>query len=366
MNATMRKVVGAFAAPVVALLVAVLVTSLVLTLAGAPVGEFWTTMLSPPKPRNWVNIMNQASMIFLSAMAAAIGFRMNLFNIGVEGQYTLASYAAAVFAGAALLPGMLNILGTIFVAMAVGAAWAGLAGLLKVTRGVSEVISTIMLNAIAITLVGIALNKYGEDIGNSVRTTPIDEGSMLSGWSPFADRDGALWTLNLLAVSVGLGMWFLINRTRFGFDLRAAGQNESAAVASGVKVNRMVVSAMLISGAIAGLIWLPALFGDASYYGSTFQKGLGFIGIAVALLGRNRPVGVAVGALLFAWLNEQANPLGLLVGISPSVVQITQGFVVLAVVIAYELVRRWLATAEQRALKDELETRHSKPREVVT
>ena len=98
---------------------------------------------------------------------------------------------------------------------------------------------------------------------------------------------------------------------------------------------------MLISGAIAGLIWMPALFGSAHYYGPTFQAGLGFTGIAVALLGRNRPLGIFFGAVLFAWLNEQSNPLGLIADISPSVVQITQGVVVLAVVIAYEVVRRW-------------------------
>jgi len=112
-----------------------------------------------------------------------------------------------------------------------------------------------------------------------------------------------------------------------------------------------VLISMLISGAIAGLVWMPALFGGADYYGPPFQHQLGFTGIAVALLGRNRPLGIAFGAVLFAWLSEQANPLGLIADISPSIVQITQGVVVLAVVIAYEVVRRWLAAHEQRELK---------------
>jgi simple sugar transport system permease protein len=150
-------------------------------------------------------------------------------------------------------------------------------------------------------------------------------------------------------------MSVVINRTRFGFDLRATGANEDAAVASGVNVKKMVVVSMVISGAIAGLIWMPALFGGADYYGPPFQRTLGFTGIAVALLGRNRPLGIFFGAVLFAWLSEQANPLGLIADISPSVVQITQGVVVLAVVIAYEVVRRWTAAYEQRELRTALD-----------
>jgi simple sugar transport system permease protein len=100
---------------------------------------------------------------------------------------------------------------------------------------------------------------------------------------------------------------------------------------------------------------MPALFNGAHYYGPTFQAGLGFTGIAVALLGRNRPLGMVFGALLFAFLNEQSNRLTLETDISPNVVQITQGVIVLAVVVAYEVVRRARAAAEQRAVSQRLE-----------
>ena len=102
---------------------------------------------------------------------------------------------------------------------------------------------------------------------------------------------------------------------------------------------------MLISGAVAGLVGLPILFGDAYSYGSTFQSGLGFAGIAIALLGRNHPIGIALGALLFAFLDEQSNPLQILVGVAPDIVKITQGIIVLTVVIAYEVVRRYRRAA---------------------
>jgi simple sugar transport system permease protein len=142
----------------------------------------------------------------------------------------------------------------------------------------------------------------------------------------------------------------LLNKTRFGFDLRATGMNQSAAVASGVNVNRMVVISMLLSGAIAGLIWMPAFYGAGYSYGTTFQAGLGFTGIAVALLGRNQPVGIIFGAALFAFLNVQANRLVFESNISVNVVQITQGIIVIAVVIAYEVVRRVRIRAEQSSV----------------
>ncbi|HET6166039.1 MAG TPA: ABC transporter permease [Marmoricola sp.] len=353
-TALARALAQTLLAPLLAVVVSVIVTSLVLSIAGSSVSAFWDVIFTWPSHRNLVNITNQTSMLFLAALAAAIGFRMNLFNIGVDGQYTIAAFAAAAFAGAGWLPGKVNILGALVVAVVVGALWAGIAGVLKVTRGVSEVISTIMLNAIGGTLIGYLLNNYGNQYGQGRRTSPIPDSSRLAGWTPWKPGDGAIWTLTILALVVGVGVSIMISRTRFGFDLRATGSNEEAAIASGVKVKRMVIISMLISGGIAGLVWMPALFGSASYYGPPFQAGLGFTGIAVALLGRNRPLGIFFGAVLFAWLSEQSNRLGLVADISPSIVQITQGVVVLAVVIAYEIVRRWMAAREQRELKSAL------------
>jgi simple sugar transport system permease protein len=347
----LRGVAQALIAPLMAVIVSTIVTSVVVVIAGASVSDFWNVILTVPSHRNIVNITNQSAMLFLAALAAAVGFRMNLFNIGVEGQYAVGAFVGAVVAGTGFFPGKLNVIVALLAAMVAGALWAGIAGLLKVTRGVSEVISTIMLNAIAGTIIGYLLNNHGQQYGQGRRTTPIPESSQLAGWTPWDAVDGSIWTLTILAVLAGLTMSFVISRTRFGFDLRATGQNESAAIASGVKVKRMVLISMLISGAIAGLVWMPALFGGADYYGPPFQHQLGFTGIAVALLGRNRPLGIAFGAVLFAWLSEQANPLGLIADISPSIVQITQGVVVLAVVVAYEVVRRWMAAHEQRELK---------------
>ena len=361
----MPKLVSGVLAPVLALLAAIVITSAVVVFVGASPVDFWEVMLSWPSNRSVLTVLNQASMIFLSATAAAIGFRMNLFNIGVEGQYRVASYVAAAFAGGAFLPGALNIVVSILLAMAAGAAWAAIPAILKVTRGVSEVISTIMLNAIAVFVVGYLLSNYAEKAGDGRRTTPVEDDSLLAGFALFGDKDGSLWTLSLMAVLVGLAFWFVINRTRFGFDLRATGMNESAAIASGVSVKKMVVVAMMTSGAVAGLIWLPALFAETTsgnyFSSSVFQANLGFTGIAVALLGRNNPVGMALGALLFAFLGVQSTQLEFAgVDVSNDVVLVTQGVIVLTIVIAYEIVGRWRTAAEQRSVRAALDDRTDK------
>ena len=143
-----------------------------------------------PERRNVANIIDNATVLYLSGVAVAIGFRMNLFNIGVDGQYRIAAFTAAVVAGEAWLPGYLNTALAIVCAMAVGALWAGIAGVLRATRGVSEVISTIMLNAIATALVAYLLRKAAVRVegSNSIGTKIIPKSSQIPNISTGADR----------------------------------------------------------------------------------------------------------------------------------------------------------------------------------
>jgi len=288
---------------------------------------------------------------YFAALAVAVGFRMNLFNIGVDGQYRLGAMIAASVGGAVDLPAPLHVTLIIAVAVAVGAMWAGIAGLLKVYRGVSEVISTIMLNFIATGLVAyllapgrLAVTTVGS---NNIGTKPIPKSGQVPGIGLIPDSALKVYGLIVLAVVAGFAYWFLIERTRFGFELRATGLNEEAAVASGVNVKRMVLVSMLISGGVAGLVGMPQLLGSSYTYSLDFPAGLGFTGIAIALLGRNTAVGVAIGALLFGFLDNASQILDL-EGVAKEIVLITQGVIVLSVVIAYELVRRYRIIAQQR------------------
>ncbi|PXY17279.1 ABC transporter permease [Prauserella endophytica] len=349
-----RSVGLGLAAPVGALVFALLVCGIILSITGHPPFDVAEDMIgSLERPRTVANSLNSATTYYLSAVAVAIGFKMRLFNIGVDGQYRLAAMLAAALAGASFmesLPSVVRILMTILAAMLVGAVWSGIAGFLKITRGVSEVISTIMLNAIATALVAFLLNPDRLAVtvagSNNIGTAPITEGGQVPG-IPYSESSSDVFGLIVLAAVVGVAYWFMLNRTRFGFDLKATGQSESAAVASGVNVKKMVLASMLLSGAVAGLVGMPQLLGASHSYSLDFPAGLGFTGIAIALLGRNHPIGMAFAAFLWGALDQTSNVLDLS-GVPKEIVVIMQGVIVLSVVIAYELVRRYKLRLEQR------------------
>ncbi len=353
-----QRLLLALAAPLLAVLVAVLLSSLALLGTGdSPVSVFRSMLDFGTRPTSVVNILNRATTYYLSALAVAVGFRMNLFNIGVDGQYRLAAMLAAALGGAVALPAPLHVLLIVVVAMTVGALWAGLAGLLKVTRGVSEVISTIMLNFVATGIVAFLLttDRLAVQVqgSNNIGTRVIPTSGRIPGLDLVPNTDARVFGFLLVAILAGIGYSLLLGRTRFGFDLRATGRSASAAIASGVDVRRMVVTTMLISGAVAGLVGMPQLLGASYSYSLDFPAGLGFTGIAIALLGRNNPVGIALGALLFAFLDQSSQILDL-EGVPKEIVVIMQGTIVLSVVVVYELVRRFGLAQQQRAVGAQL------------
>ncbi|MGY1602638.1 ABC transporter permease [Geodermatophilus sp. SYSU D00815] len=358
----LRRVGLALLGPVLAVLVALVISAIVIALIGEdPFAAFQIMVDLGDSPSQQVQsivvIINRAVPLFLAGLAVSVAFRMGLFNIGVEGQYRLATIVAAAVGAAVVLPAPLHVGLTILVGAAVGALWAGIVGLLKVTRGVSEVISSIMLNFIALGTASYLLTGplRGSAPGQSIVTTrEISE----SGWFPglngvltglgLAEPRSELYGFLIVAVVVGVAIAVLLKRTRFGYDLRATGLSPSAATASGVDTRAMVLKTMLLSGAIAGLVGLPELLGDKHQFDTEFTAGLGFLGIAVALLGRNTPVGIALAALLFGFLDRAGLPLQF-ADIPSSVVTIIQGTIVLAVVIANEIARRLALRSAERA-----------------
>ncbi|AQW51401.1 ABC transporter permease [Streptomyces violaceusniger] len=352
-----ERVLLAVAAPVLALAAAFVVTALVLLATGKePFNAFGIMFDYGVKADSQVYILNKATTYYLAGLSVAIGFRMNLFNIGVDGQYRLAAFFAAVVGGALKLPGLVQIPLIILVAMLVGAMWASIAGLLKVYRGVSEVISTIMLNSLSgIVISYLLVDGRLADLDkqtNIVATDPLPSSSHFFSFPAGGDLD-PIWGFIVVAALAGVGFWFLLGRTRFGFDLRAVGRSESAAQASGVNVKRMVLTSMVLSGAMAGLIGMPTLLNDTHQFTSDFPTGIGFTGIAIALLGRNNPVGIALAAVLWGFLERGANRLEF-EGYDKEIVGVMQGVIVLCVVIAYELVRRYGLKRQQQRVGAEL------------
>ena len=364
-----RRIAIAVAAPTLAILFSLLVTALVLVSTGDPIVSTLEQVWAYGKQPRVISLsINQGVTYYLSALAVAIGFRMNLFNIGVDGQYRLAAFAAAVVGSSFELPKPLHLFVIVLVAMSVGAMWAGIAAVLKVTRGVSEVISTIMLNAIATALIAFMLREVAVDVAgsNNIGTKPIAESGAFPSIPLIPESPLNVYGFILVAVLAGIAYTVVLGRTRFGFDLRATGRSESAAVASGVNVRRMVLVSMLFSGAVAGLVGMPQLLGgDSRSYSLDFPAGLGFTGIAIALLGRNNAIGMAVSALLFSFLDASSIILDIN-DISKEIVLIMQGTIVLSVVIAYELVRRYSLVAEQRRVSRQLAEDQPPAREEVS
>ncbi len=361
-----RRLLYAVGAPVIAVVVTLAITSIVIIISGAnPLDAYRNMYDYGTRARGITSIINQATPLFIAGVAVAIGFQMNLFNIGVEGQYRLAGLIAAWAGAQVAWPAPFHVLFVIVVAMVVGSLWAGIAGVLKVTRNVNEVISTIMLNQIAFGVLLWLFNDYLR-VEDSTSLAAQTEDMPRSAWMPSIDPiveffgidlpggRSAIYGFVLIAIALGALYWIVLTRTRFGYDLRASGLNPNAALTSGVNPKRMVVITMLLSGGIAGLIGLPVLMGNVHFYDEAFPAGLGFDGIAVALLGQYHPIGMAVGALLFGFLDYSSGGLQL-ADIEPEVVAIMKGTIMLCAVIAFTVVRRKAAAAEVRDAAQRLE-----------
>lgn len=354
------------AAPLLALMFALFVSGVILQLTDNNPGDVLRTIINEGfEVRPMVETLNRAAPYYIAGVAVAIGFKMTLFNIGVEGQYRLAALLAAWVGASVNLPAPLHIALILVVAIAVGALWGFIPGMLRATRGVSEVISSIMLNAIALGIAAWLLSRWfrapASEFPGSVGTYPLPASARLPNLNSALTQIGIdlppgtrLQSYLFVAIAVGIAYRLIIWRTRFGFDLRASGSNTEAAAASGVDPKRMMMAAMALSGGAAGLIGLNEIMSNvgnqARFSDLSVVSGLGFTGIAIALLGRNNPVGIAFAAILWAFMDALQTPLSS-AELPKQITEILQGITVLSVVIAYELVRRIEARREAASLR---------------
>ncbi|NOT34052.1 MAG: ABC transporter permease [Candidatus Eisenbacteria bacterium] len=247
----------------------------------------------------------KATPLIFTGLAVAFGFRAGLFNIGAEGQLYLGAFAAALV-GVAWKDGPFPLLLVLCLAAAAGAGalWGAIPGWLKARFGAHEVINTIMLNFIAFALVSYL--GHGHFVPATVHTAEIGAGAhipRLSALLPALKGSPANFTL---ALGVVLAVWvgFVLFRTRRGFEWRTLGLSPGAAEYGGVAVGRAQVGALALSGAIAGLGGANFVLGYKHFFELGFSGGVGFLGIAVALLGRNHPLGVVLAALVFGVLGH--------------------------------------------------------------
>jgi ABC-type uncharacterized transport system permease subunit len=286
----------------------------------------------------------RATPLIFTGLAVALGFRAGLFNIGVEGQLYLGGFVAALvgLAGAGV-PAPLLLPATLLAAALAGGAWGLVPGVLKARFGAHEVINTILLNFIAFALV----SYWGRWVflNATVRTGSIGPGAVLprlESWLPALHGSPANATL-LLALVTAVAVGVLLFRTRLGYELRAVGLNAPAAEFGGIAVGRTQAMAMALSGAVAGLGGANFVLGYKHYFELGFSAGSGFLGIAVALLAGNHPLGVIVAALFFGALS--AGGLAINQRVPKELVEVLQALVILFTITLQPLLeraaRRW-------------------------
>ncbi len=302
-------------------------------------------------------LFNACPLVF-AGLAVAFAFRAGLFNIGGEGQLYMGSFLCA-WAGLALghLPAVLVVPILIVVSMAGGALWAAIPGFLKARFGVHEVINTIMMNFIAIGVTSYFVINVFREVGQMTpQTAEIAAAGHLPRLAgglhylgiplPFANPLNASVVIALAAVWVA---WFILHRTTLGYEIRAVGLNAAAAEYAGINVRRTIVLAMLVSGAFAGLVATNEVMGFRHRFLDNFSGGIGFMGIAVALLGKNTPIGVLLAALLFGVLNTGALEVDVFTDVPRELILVLQAITIILVVVGNEVLARRLRARAGRA-----------------
>jgi simple sugar transport system permease protein len=263
-----------------------------------------------------------ATPLIFTGLAVAVAFRCGLLNIGAEGQLVAAAFATA-WVGLVLSqwPSWLLVLLASIAAIVVGGVWSGIPGVLKARFGAHEVITTIMMNFIAFGIVSYLTQYHYRKPGDPIlETLPIAEmkDGVLVG--PHIPRmHGLLAPLGidfperlplnlafLIAIGACLLVYIFLWKTKWGYELRAVGENASAAEYGGISTSRNIINAMVISGMLAGMVGINEVLGYRYRYYDGFSANYGFTGIAVALLGRNHPAGVLLAAILFGALTRSS------------------------------------------------------------
>jgi general nucleoside transport system permease protein len=278
-----------------------------------------------------------ATPLIFTGLAVAVALRGGLLNIGAEGQLYVAAFATAwVGIKLAALPAALLVPLCCLAAVGAGAVWGAIPGLLKARFGSHEVINTIMLNFIAVALVGYLTQYHYRIPGDPImETAPIGDAAHIARLGLFVPGLPARIPVNVAFILALLASWLvyvLLWKTKWGYEIRATGQNPSAAEYGGVSIRKEIVLTMAISGALAGMVGINEVLGYRYRYYDGFSDNYGFTGIAVALLGRNHPLGVVIAALLFAVLQRGGVPVDAFTQlVSKDIVLILQALVIIFV-----------------------------------
>jgi simple sugar transport system permease protein len=295
--------------PLWALLIALAAASALILVAGAAPLEVYRLLVAGTWGHAYGigQVLFKTTPLLFTGLAVALALRAGLFNIGAEGQLTVGAFATAlVGAHTAALPSLVAVPLALVAGAVAGAVVAAIAGALKAWRGAHEVINTIMLNFIVrAAMLGVGARLFERE---QIHTAPIAASARLprlGQWLP-ALHGSAVNASIFVALAAAIAVAYLLSRTRAGFALRAVGAAPEVAASSGISVGRVQLWTMALSGALAGLVGTNFVLGYKYYYEDGFSGGIGYMGIAVAVLGRARPLGVVLAALVFGTLSQGA------------------------------------------------------------
>jgi ABC-type uncharacterized transport system permease subunit len=354
-------------APVIAVFFSLALSSILFLAIGKDPINVYRTMLEFSFGRldSLGAILFNATPLIFSGIAVAVSFKVGLFNIGVEGQYVIGALCASLvgfsFTG---LPAVIHLPLAILAAVLGSMLWALIPIFLKTKRGVHEVISTIMLNYVAYSLIHYFIADVFLDRNQNIpgglgslviRTPKFADSVMMPKLTAAAQLVGIDFPsyvyLNwffIVALLFAVGIYYLIMHTPFGFEIRAVGYNAKAAEALGINPRKLYTQGFLLSGAVAGMTGLSHLLTFYGYMDLDFPKNLGFNGIAVALMGNNHPVGIVFAAILFGFLNRGAEGVQTLLDVPMESVAIMQGVIIISVVVTANYLARYIRLWEKR------------------
>lgn len=295
-------------------------------------------------------VLYKATTLTCTGLAFALAGRAGLFNVGAESQLAMGGFAAGIV-GMLLptgLPSVVGMLLCIIAAAVGGASVATVPGVLRARFGASEVIVTIMLNFVVLAFLNWMVSAKIH-VPETLHTPAVNSGLVPRLADSFSAFHGsaANWTI-VVALLVAVASWWYLFRTRGGYELRAVGLQPDAAEYGGVNVKRVMLLSMAMSGAAAGIGGINFVLGYKGYYEEGFAGGAGFLGIAVALVGRNNPFGILFAALLFATLSQGGLAVNALV--PKQLTDILTAVVILAVATAVPEVQRQIRAAAASAL----------------
>ncbi|ACS98746.1 ABC transporter permease [Paenibacillus sp. JDR-2] len=330
---TMRKIFdkSSFLVPLVAIILGLICGALAMLAGGYDPWMAYTALVKKlfGSPYDIGEAIRAITPLIFTGISVAFAFRTGLFNIGADGQFLMGMTGATIIGVTMDLPWYIHAPLAIIVGGLFGGLWAALAGYLKAARGVNEVISSIMLNWIALFLSNYIVGTYLVMEGQQ-KSKPIHESALVSiKWLSESMGNARMHWGTLFAI-IGLIVFYVILwRTKKGYELRAVGLNPNAALYAGMNVNRTIITSMFISGVFAGLGGVFEILGVFGYQTVMAASwGYGFDGIAVALLGGNTPIGVFLGAVLFGGLSYGSAGMSFGANVPPEIVRIVIGSII--------------------------------------